>query len=278
MTGPPNYINHIKPGLELPWWFTHEMPAINDDFTQRVVSLPQHARWQATQVPGIDLRVLEHIPGSRPRLSAQLRLEPANSPAQLGNNPDLEILIQRGELESAMGVYPSGLYLRLPLNQHDSLQSLTVRCTGSRAPSNWQTSSSDRTNQHEDDPLESALLYIAAGQMLKSDTEQRVLNTHDDSRWLPGPEEGVQVMPLHGHHTGNVMLIRWNTAVTFKPRLDPMGEELLVLRGAVHDADGEFPAGSWIRNPVAAWQNWGAEPGTVIYYKNGHFTPVDNMS
>jgi len=266
MTQLHKYAQPIKSGLELPWWFANQQPPVNDNFEQRIVSLPQHARWQSTQLPGIEIRVLEYVPGDKTRLTAQLRLAPDFSPAKLGDNPDLEILMQRGELESAMGVYPAGLYLRLPVTGDSHLQTLTLRCGNDRG-------GQPDTRSGQAAP---ALLYLAAGQMLTTDTEQRRLDTSDDSRWLPGPVEGTQVLPLHGHGTGNVMLIRWLADVAFKPGLDPMGEEVLVLHGKLHDAQGEYPAGSWIRNPIAAWQSWGAVAGTVVYYKNGHFaSPTD---
>ncbi len=262
------FINRLKPGLELPWWFTSEIAATNDDFEQRVVSLPDEARWHSTQIDGVQLRVLEYIPGTTPRMTGQVRLDPGHSPALLGDNPDLEILVQHGELESSMGVYPAGLYLRLPLTGDHHLQALTFRC--SDVPGNGPF---EPPNDMSDN---CALLYVAAGQMLTSDTEQRRIDTNDDSRWLPGPTEGTDVLPLHGHGTGNSMLIRWNRRVEIKPRLDPTGEEILVLSGTLQDALGQYPAGSWIRNPVEAWQNWGAVPGTVVYYKNGHFASPDD--
>lgn len=264
MTQQQNYTNRIKPGLELPWWFTTEIPAVNDDFEQRVVCLPQHTRWHSTQIPGVELRLLEFIPGSRPRLTGQIRLSADHSPAVIADNPDLEILVQRGELESSMGVYPAGLYLRLPLSQDHHLQELTIRCTESPTLHNGRVPTVSG-------PEEAALLYLAAGQILTSDTEQRRISTNDPSRWLPGPADGTDVLPLHGHGTGNVMLIRWNTTTQIKPRLDPMGEEVLVLRGTLYDENGRYPAGSWIRNPVSSWQSWHADKGTVLYYKNGHF-------
>lgn len=260
------FAQSIKSGLQLPWWLTREMPPVNADFEQRVVSLPQHARWRNTQLAGVELRVLEYIPGDRPRLSAQLRMDPAFSPTTLGENPDLEIMMQRGELESEMGIYPAGLYLRLPVSDDSHLQQLTFRC--STTPNDQGDGSSQG--------LQQALLYLAAGQMLTSDTEQRRINTHDESRWLPGPVEGTHVLPLHGHGTSNVMLIRWDASIGFKPRLDPMGEEVLVLNGQLHDGQGDYPAGSWIRNPISAWQSWSAQAGTLVYYKNGHFaSPID---
>jgi hypothetical protein len=268
MTQERKYSQSVKAGLKLPWWLTHAMAPVNENFEERVVSLPQHTQWRATQLPGMDLRVLEYIPGDNPRLTAQLRLEPAFSPARLGDNPDLEILMQRGELESSAGVYPAGLYLRLPVTGDEQLQSLTLKCTR-------YFNALDLSAGEAEQP---ALLYLAAGQMLISDSEHRRLNTREDSRWLPGPAKGTEVLPLHGHGTANVMLIRWTETATFKPGLDPMGEEVLVLNGMLQDADGKYPAGSWIRNPVRAWQSWSANAGTVVYYKNGHFPTTNTDS
>lgn len=249
-----------QPDLALPWWLSTQIDPVNEDYNRRAVSLSIDALWRPTQTNGVDLRILEYIPGATPRLTGQLRLDPAASPALLGENSNIEILMQRGELETQMGVYPSGLYVRLPASGDASQNQLILRAD--------QTRSVDS----------SGLLYFAAGQMMSSDFEQRRLDTNDESRWLPGPAEGTDVLPLHGHGSGNAMLIRWNATIGFKPRLDPMGEELLVLKGAVHDHHGHYPAGSWIRNPVDAWQSWGAKSGTVVYYKNGHFTTAKEHS
>jgi len=115
------------------------------------------------------------------------------------------------------------------------------------------------------------VLFLSLGQFATSDGETRRINTHDETKWLPGPEEGTEVMPLHMHGTSNSMLLRWTTDASFRPRLDPLGEEILVLSGTLCDDEGHYPTGAWIRNPVEAWQSWSADAGTVIYYKNGHF-------
>ncbi|MBX2839279.1 MAG: cupin domain-containing protein, partial [Gammaproteobacteria bacterium] len=59
--------------------------------------------------------------------------------------------------------------------------------------------------------------------------------------------------------------------VSFHPKLDPQGEEVYVLSGELRDVDGTYHAGSWIRNPVPFWQAWSGQPGTMIFYKSGHF-------
>jgi anti-sigma factor ChrR (cupin superfamily) len=250
--GPSTPSPHAKSPVR-PSWSGERLEPLNDDFERRIVLLPEHAHWRPTLIPGVELRVLEHVPSDRPRLSAQIRFSPGHQPISSGNLADLEILIQRGTLESTMGTYPQGTYHRMPDANHPTVQNLTF---SSIASSTQQTLS---------------LIYIASGHMLETDVEARSINTLDASRWLPGPIENTDVLPLHGHGASNVMLIRWTGTAAFKPRLDPRGEEVLVLHGALYDSRGYYPAGTWIRNPIVAWQPWGAKTGTIIYYKNGHF-------
>lgn len=236
----------------LPDWLAGNLIESNGDFEQRVVSLPEFAQWQATGAAGVQLRVLEYMGGTNPRLAAQLRFSQIHDPISIKHNPGMELLIQRGELTSELGSYAPGAYFRLPSSSGSILETQRFY-SGKHLTSN------------------SPLLYLAAGQMSQSDTEHRIIDTLDEERWLPGPTDGTEVLPLHGHSSENVMLIRWTGNIAFKPRLDPQGEEILVLHGMIHDALGSYPAGSWIRNPVESWQSWGARSGTLVYYKNGHF-------
>lgn len=249
----------------LPGWFARHLRICQTDFEQRVVLLPEHAQWRPTDLPGVELRIMEFVASDRSRLSAQLRFSAGHQPAVLGNIPDLELLIQRGEMHSAKGPHTAGMYFRLPDARQHALHDLEFQCAAQTVKE------SKAVIKHAAAQNKQALVYVAAGQMLESDTEPRQIDTRDPERWLPGPAEGTQVLPLHGHGTGNVMLIRWTGTIAFKPKIDPLGEELLVLHGALHDAHGHYPAGTWIRNPIRAWQPWGAKAGTVVYYKNGHF-------
>jgi len=241
------------PKGHLPDWLSQHLVPTHADFQQRVVCLPEHAIWQPTALEGVQMRVFEYVPGTRPRLAAQLRFTAAHSPATVHDNPGMELLIQRGKVCCEVGNYSAGTYFRLPAIDNPTLD--LQRFSGTQ------------------DALGAApLVYLAAGQMSLSDSEHRCIDTLDDEHWLPGPTDGTDVLPLHGHGTENVMMIRWNGKQAFKPRIDPQGEEILVLHGRVHDALGYYPAGSWIRNPVQTWQAWGAKAGTIVYYKNGHFS------
>ncbi|MFK7890658.1 MAG: cupin domain-containing protein [Granulosicoccus sp.] len=234
-------------------WLSRLLKPRHGDFEQRVVCRSEDARWLETLFPGVQLRVLEFVAAERPRLSAQLRFIAGHQSVSLGGLADLEILVQRGGLQSAAGAHEGGMYFRLP------------DASDQRFDNQLFSSISDSGQQ------QASLAYIASGHMLETDTQIRRINTLDVSRWLPGPVDGTQVLPLHGHGSGNVMLVRWTESVAFRPRIDPRGEEVLVLEGTLTDAKGSYTADTWLRNPIVAWQSWGAKAGTVIYYKNGHF-------
>ena len=243
----------------LPAWFDASLPPVNDDFTRRVVLADDAGVWRDTRHAGLEARVLEHIGGAEPRLAAQLRLAAGASSASLGDGIGTELLVQRGEVAAGANVWPSGLYVRLPAGHGERFDEIRL---GSESGAG-------------DADGAGVLLYVASGHIAPTDGEARRIDTADDARWLPGPIEGVEVLPLHGHGSGNVMLIRWLGAVAFRTKLDPLGEEMLVLEGCLHDAEGDYPENTWIRNPVPAWQSWAGDPGTVVYYKNGHFATSD---
>lgn len=237
-------------------WLPEGQAPVNDNFEERVVVLPDARPWQATGFDGLQIRILEYLAGDAFRLTAQLRVRSSLRRSSLQHHSGMEALIQSGELSDGNSVYPDGIYLRDPA---------TDTALTTMAPLHFGTTDDDHRSQPE------GLLFLSLGQFAQSDTEQRRINTNDESKWLPGPEPGTEVMPLHLHGTSNSMLVRWIDAATFVPRLDPCGEELLVLDGTLCDEMGNYPQGSWIRNPIEVWQSWTAEAGTMIYYKNGHF-------
>jgi len=206
--------------------------------------------------------VLEYIADTE-RMTALLKLEPDTDPSGLNGieipATDLEIMVQHGIVADDDTEYLHPFFIRQPHDRGGNHQHFTLY-PGSQI------------KQSELNQLE---FYVATGQMAPSDKQRRCINLNDHSLWLPGPVEHTEVMPLHMHNGSNSMLVRWLDSASFQPRLDPLGEELLVIKGILSDTKGSYSAGSWIRNPVAAWQAWGGCEGTLVYYKNGHFEKVD---
>lgn len=224
---------------------------INADLSLRAQVTAADIQWQTTKLPGLSICILELLQDDQPRMTALAKIDASYGvtiPAEA-----LEILVQHGIVADSDTEYLHPYYLRKPHNRFDQRQQLSL----------FAGSQTNRANELE--------FYLASGQFANTDTEHRCINLADHSLWLPGPVEQTQVMPLHMHKGSNSMLVRWQEAVSFRPRLDPLGEEVLVINGMLSDELGSYTAGSWIRNPVASWQAWAGIPGTLIYYKNGHF-------
>ena len=253
-----------------PAWLAGALVPAAPDFDERVVRRESDPAgdpaggWRAARREGLEVRTFECLaPNGRLRFSGQLRTADGTDAVGLGELRGAELLVQRGALELGGRHLGPGTYVRLP--------------RGAAEP------------DPEADPAEAAdagppllaggsLVYLSIGQIEPTDRERRVIDTGSPDAWLDGPIDGIEVLPLHGHRTGNVMLVRWSGPAAFRPKLDPTGEELLVLEGTLHDARGSYPAGTWIRNPVPAWQSWGGSPGALVCYKSGHFGALADRS
>jgi len=230
---------------------------VNGDLSMRVVDDADNAHWQPCPIPNTEVRLLEYREGSNPRFTALLRLTPDTRVSNLGFWRKLEALVFQGSLSLAKQKAKGGSYIRLPDLQHTLCLNDGTAC--------W--------------PLEGHL-YVAfsGGNYSDKDSETRLIDTQSSDAWLPGPSEGINVMPLHVHGSANAMLLQWTKSTAFQPQLDPKGEEILVLSGSLSDERGRYTAGTWIRNPEISWQHWSGTAGTVVLYKTGHFKSSDGVN
>jgi ChrR Cupin-like domain len=53
------------------------------------------------------------------------------------------------------------------------------------------------------------------------------------------------------------------------------GEEFLVLEGVFRDEHGDYPAGTYVRNPPTSRHTPGSEPGCTLFVKLWQFDPED---
>lgn len=70
-------------------------------------------------------------------------------------------------------------------------------------------------------------------------------------------------------------IVRYAPGSHFSPHTHTGGEEFLVLEGVFQDEHGDFPAGSYIRNPPTTSHTPGSEPGCVIFVKLWQFDMAD---
>lgn len=117
--------------------------------------------------------------------------------------------------------------------------------------------------------------------MLNMDFSQRVVIDTNKMDWVPSPAAGVERKPLAraeaetGHATS---IVRYAPGATFASHLHPYGEEILVLDGVFSDEHGDYPAGTYIRNPHNSSHAPFSEQGCTILVKLHQFDVEDQTT
>jgi anti-sigma factor ChrR (cupin superfamily) len=102
------------------------------------------------------------------------------------------------------------------------------------------------------------------------DDATRVVIDTTAAAWSPGLMSGLEVLPLHSFGTEEVALVRWAAGTVFDRHSHPQGEEIFVIEGVFEDEHGQYPAGSWLRNPPGSSHTPFSAEGCLIYVKTGH--------
>lgn len=99
-----------------------------------------------------------------------------------------------------------------------------------------------------------------------------------DHKWIKSPADGVSRIPLErvadesGHTTSFVKF----AADSFFPQHNhPQGEEIYVLEGVFSDENGDYPAGTYIRNPPGTRHKPFTKQGCTLFVKLDQFQSDD---
>lgn len=115
---------------------------------------------------------------------------------------------------------------------------------------------------------------------INANFKQRVVLHTADMEWVNSPMPGVQRRMLDriGDEVARATsIVKYDPGSHFSPHVHAGGEEFLVLEGVFSDERGDFPAGSYIRNPPGSSHTPGSLPGCVIFVKLWQFDPKDRM-
>lgn len=113
---------------------------------------------------------------------------------------------------------------------------------------------------------------------LNADFSQRVAVHAAQLPWIPSPMAGVERRMLDriGDEVARATsIVRYAPHSHFSPHTHGGGEEFLVLDGVFQDEHGDYPAGSYVRNPPTTRHTPGSETGCVIFVKLWQFDPND---
>ncbi|MEQ8823451.1 MAG: cupin domain-containing protein [Filomicrobium sp.] len=113
---------------------------------------------------------------------------------------------------------------------------------------------------------------------INANFNERVVLHADEIEWLESPMPGVSRRPLDriGAEVARATtIVRFDPESAFSPHTHDGGEEFIVLDGVFQDEHGDFPAGSYIRNPPTSRHTPSSTAGCTIFVKLWQFHPLD---
>ena len=113
---------------------------------------------------------------------------------------------------------------------------------------------------------------------LNADFSKRVVMHAAEIPWKASPMPGVdrRMLDRLGDEVARATtIVRYAPDSKFSSHVHTGGEEFLVLDGVFSDEHGDFPEGSYIRNPPESSHTPGSAPGTTIFVKLWQFDMSD---
>jgi len=211
-----------------------------------VVIRPEDYQWVDSPMPGVERMMLDRIGDEVARATSLVRYAPDSSFSPHVHSGGEEFFVLEGEFGDEHQVYPAGTYVRNPIGTSHSPRVGSVGC----------------------------IILVKLHQFEKNDTTQIVIDTRD-AEWSPQYNPGLDVMPLHVYQNERVALIRWAPNSPFKEHMHQGGEEVFVIEGCFSDEHGDYPAGTWLRNPdQSSHSAFTRDEGALLYLKSGHLPSV----
>ena len=113
---------------------------------------------------------------------------------------------------------------------------------------------------------------------VNADFTKRVLIHADSIAWENSPMPGVERRRLDRVDSENdrvTTIVRYAPNSKFSSHIHSGGEEFIVLEGVFEDDYGQWPVGSYIRNPPQSSHTPGSADGCTIFVKLWQFQPDD---
>jgi len=211
----------------------------NLDYSKRLVIDTTKNSLESSNLPGVERIPLEREKPESGITTSVVRYEAGATFTEHIHPGGEEIFVLEGEFGDEFGLYPAGTYIRNPPGSHHSSFS-SIGCK----------------------------LFVKLNQFQERDSKRLVIDT-TQKEWLPGRGD-LKVMPLAGFGSESTALVKWPEGESFIPHVHFGGEEIFVLEGTFIDEKGEYPTGTWIRNPHLSSHNPFVKEGCTILVKVGN--------
>jgi len=115
-----------------------------------------------------------------------------------------------------------------------------------------------------------------SNEYLNADFTQRVVVDTTRLPWIASPQPGVERRMLDrigGEVARATSLVRYAPHSVFSAHEHALGEEFLVLEGVFSDEIGDYPPGTYVRNPPGSCHAPSSAPGCIILVKLRQMQP-----
>lgn len=113
---------------------------------------------------------------------------------------------------------------------------------------------------------------------LNADFAKRALVHSEQVAWVPSPMAGVDRRMLDrigGEVARATSIVRYAPGSAFSQHTHTGGEEFIVLDGVFQDEHGDFPEGTYVRNPPTTAHTPRSDAGCTIFVKLWQFDMAD---
>lgn len=217
---------------------------IHADFSQPVRVRPGEEAWVASPQPGVDRLMLDRIGEEIARATSLVRFAPGSAFPFHVHGGGEEVFVLDGIFEDEHGTYPAGTYLRDPVG-----------------------------TSHTPFTKGGCVLFVKLWQFLPGDTIREAIDT-TKGLYEGTSTPGVTIQHLHRFGGVATFLLRLAPGICTSRRLHPGGQEILVVSGAFNDSSGEYPKGSWLRDPGGGELAMVSEEGCTLFVTTGHLAEI----
>lgn len=114
--------------------------------------------------------------------------------------------------------------------------------------------------------------------LINADFSERVVIDTKAQPWINSPEPGVERQLLDrvgGEQARATSLVRYAAGSSFSAHEHSGGEEFLVLAGTFSDEHGDYPVGTYVRNPPGSCHRPFSPEGCTLFVKLRQFATDD---
>ncbi len=107
---------------------------------------------------------------------------------------------------------------------------------------------------------------------------EKIILAFNKESWTKSPASKVHRIQFEREHeeTGHVTsIVRYEPGAIFSEHIHPKGEEIFVLEGTFSDESGDYPQGTYLRNPPGSSHSPFSKDGCLLFVKLNQFDEKD---